>query len=374
MVSRKSDPQPPRRRSAAHPDADSPEREQTAVDERPVSPSDEQQQSGELPAPYRAPADMTILPADPVRPARKPAVRPVEQERDFRVDGFEHELRPIAAPATTRRATRAQQQEARVDDELAAAPAVTGTIAVISCAGGVGKSTLSLALADVLSRAGHGPVALVDCDAELAGLSVLAPGGGQMTRLISDPEIAAEHHATILPSGAHLYATGHHAPVLELIMQRPEILRRITERLREQYRLVILDAGAGVQNPVGRAVGEICDLAVLVSRATLASTAGMIYSYQHLRAARGLVNRELTRPHPTNVLAVINNIAEHQHADLQILKDEFLTAGLTPLLVPASATIETALEHGQFDMQQLPLQPRLALKQLVAATLKALAQ
>jgi MinD-like ATPase involved in chromosome partitioning or flagellar assembly len=300
-------------------------------------------------------------------------VRPVEQNRDFRADGHEREVRALAPAAVRsgRRAQQPEQAETDLDRKIHAAVGRTGTIAVMSCAGGVGKSTLSLAIADILARAGHGPVALVDCDAELAGLSVLAPEGGEMSQLISDPDTPPEQHAATLPSGVDLYATGHHAPMLALMMDRPDILRRIAIRLRQQYPLVILDAGAGLQNTVGRTLAETCDVAVLVSRATIATTAGFLYSYRYLRNARALVDSEKQQAQATAVLAVINNIRDHQHADLEILKEEFLEAGLAPLLIPANETIENALEHGEYNMDQIPAHARVALKQLALSVLQA---
>jgi MinD-like ATPase involved in chromosome partitioning or flagellar assembly len=318
---------------------------------------------------------MTMLPAGPLRPSRRADVRPVEQQGDFSLDGFEGDVLPVAAVSAASRSRgwpRREPLEASLDEQLAAAPAVSGIVSLMSCAGGVGKSTVSLTLADIFARAGRGPVALVDCDPEFAGLSLLAPGGGEMSRLISHPEIPLQPHATILPARVDLYATGHHAPVLELIMNRPEILRQIAQILRDQYPLVILDAGAGLQNPVGRTLAEICDLAVLVSRATIATTAAMIYSYRHLRRGRGLVDHEREPAPTTSVVAVINNVAEHQLTDLQIVKDESTSAGLAPVLVPHNPSIETALEQGELNLGELGASSRLALKQFALTTLNAI--
>ena len=322
--------------------------------------------------------DLDQLPTGPLRPAPLPGVRPGEQDRDWRSDGYEREvltsMQPDAPP--TRLASRGEDRHAGrwLERQLGSLIDPRGTIAMMSCSGGVGKSTLSLALAGLLHAAGHGPVALVDCDAELAGLSLLSADGGAMTGVISAPDRDPTEHCTPLPSGIDLYATGHHPPVLELLQQRPEILRRIAQRLREIYPIVILDAGAGVQNAIGRTVAEICDVAVLVTRPTVASVAGLIYSYQYLRSSRALVDHEASAPTPTTVLAAINNVTIARQAfDLPLLAEELLCAGLDPVVIPADEAIEAAFDQGTHEIAALSAPARAALLQLATAAATPLA-
>lgn len=320
-----------------------------------------------MPPPWQPPLRVQPIPDDRLLPGRTGGVRPVEQDREFDVSARDREIRTVTpAPlqaAGTRRKTTPERAEAHFDSLLGAVGTITGTLAVMSPAGGVGKSTMSLAIADTLARVNAGPVAIVDCDPEYNGLALLAPGGGRLHTLIEDEPDDPHEYATHLPSGAHLYAMPSEAGLQRYFSENPRALSLIAERLREIYPLVILDTGAGVQNPIGREMGASCDQALLVSRATAATSAGMLRCHDYLRTARGLTSPR-GEPRATTVTTVINNIRAHQRTFMHILLEEYHGAGIVPLLVPSAEAIEYALEEGTFSPDQVPAAARVAIKRL----------
>jgi MinD-like ATPase involved in chromosome partitioning or flagellar assembly len=328
---------------------------------------------GEAPRPYRAPIDLERMPADRVRPARRSGVRPVEQRLDEFEDGYEREVIPVHA-GLQRTADRGERgrDERRLDAELGALDPVAGIVAVMSCAGGVGKSTIALALAELVAAAGRGPVALVDCEPEIAGLSLLVGDGGRMTRLIADPPEEPEACVTRLRSGVDLFAAGHHAPVLQVLIERPEAVRGIGERLRAHYPVVIFDVGAGVQHPIARSVAECCDVVILVARASITGVAGTILSYRYLRTSRALVDPEAETSRPTRVGAVINNVTEGQRPELELLRDEMLASGLDAIVVDGDPVLADAVEQGGCGWEDCASGPRQALKRLAVTVASAL--
>ncbi len=118
-----------------------------------------------------------------------------------------------------------QCREWSVDEQLAHAPAMTrpNTVAVISPMGGVGKTTISFVLGNLLAEQLRLRVVALDANPDFGTLSALAPDEQQSTRspadLLADStqiDSPAELNPYVgrLPTGLHLLGAPAHAEVM----------------------------------------------------------------------------------------------------------------------------------------------------------------
>jgi flagellar biosynthesis protein FlhG len=131
----------------------------------------------------------------------------------------------------------------------------TLSVAIVSGKGGVGKSNLALNLGYALSRAGI-PLLLMDCDLGLANLDVLlgiTPEGNLQDVILRDAPV----RDIILPLGANgrgefdiLPAASGVPELAEMDANMRKLLLRRLEPELQQYGMVLLDLGAGINGTV----------------------------------------------------------------------------------------------------------------------------
>lgn len=140
-------------------------------------------------------------------------------------------------------------------------------LAVASGKGGVGKTVLSVALAQALAEAGQGPVLLIDCDHGLANVDVqlgLDPAGRDIGAVLSGrlalPEAALAH-----PAGFHLLA-GRSGTGAVLDHAQLGALTGLLgdEAAGGRWRYLVLDLAAGL-DPGVRRLAALADLLLVVA-------------------------------------------------------------------------------------------------------------
>ncbi|MBV9049391.1 MAG: AAA family ATPase, partial [Solirubrobacterales bacterium] len=121
-----------------------------------------------------------------------------------------------------------QRREWAVDEQLVHAPPMTrpNTVAVISPKGGVGKTTISFVLGNLLAEQLRLRVIALDANPDFGTLAALAPDEHRSSRSLADLladstqiESPAELHPYVarLPTGLHLLGAPAHAEVMAQI-------------------------------------------------------------------------------------------------------------------------------------------------------------
>ena len=135
----------------------------------------------------------------------------------------------------------------------------SATVAVISPKGGVGKTTISFVLGNLLAEQLRLRVVALDANPDFGTLSALAPDEQRSTRSLADLladstqiDSPAELNPYVarLPTGLHLLGAPAHAEVMA--QMTPGLYSRLLDFLERFYEVVILDLGTGITDPLAQ--------------------------------------------------------------------------------------------------------------------------
>ncbi|MEJ7715432.1 MAG: AAA family ATPase [Thermoleophilaceae bacterium] len=198
---------------------------------------------------------------------RPPAQRPIKRRDVYPgpvVDGREMSQR---LPSRLRSrwqglmVSRGEREEADVEGRIRSVPGVTraNTVAMISPKGGVGKTTSSFVVGNLLSNHLRLRTIVVDANPDFGTLAALAPDRLRPERnladLINDLErvhTAAElgPYVSRLPSGLHLLGAPTDAELMAKL--GPEAYGHLLAFLSIFYEVILLDLGTGITDPLAR--------------------------------------------------------------------------------------------------------------------------
>jgi cellulose biosynthesis protein BcsQ len=233
--------------------------------------------------------------------------------------------------------SRAEHDEAVIERRLLAHPGVTraNTVAVMSPAGGVGKTTCAFVIASVL--AGHLKlrVAAVDASPQFGTLEHLVPPHRRPQRdlrdLLDDERIVTA--AQLAPYVARL-PTGLHVLTARLEPTGtgdPSRLGELIALLSCFYDVVLLDLAPGIVGPLARTAATRADQAVLVA------TPGTI----------GVV------------LDALDHLPRHDRATVVVNQSD--------VTIPHDPRLARMLETGTYSLGALAPDTRVAVKRLALA-------
>jgi MinD-like ATPase involved in chromosome partitioning or flagellar assembly len=264
-----------------------------------------------------------------------------------------------------RLSTDLQRRETAVDQRLARIAPMSrpNTIAVVSPKGGVGKTTLSFVLGNLLASELHLRVVALDANPDFGTLAALAGDEYRSSRSLADLladaarlESPAELHPYVsrLPSGLHILGAPAHAEVMAQVT--PGLYGRLLDLLERFYEVVILDLGSGVTYPLVQFVIQRADQSVVVATPDWVTSTGVLAALRYLQLDRGalVLNQAPTRRGAAARAAIIEETLGRQSA-------------VPRATIPYDRRLRMMLDSGTYELAGLPPGTRVPVKELAAA-------
>lgn len=264
--------------------------------------------------------------------------------------------------------SKGERGEAEIEEQIRTVPGVTraNTVAMISPKGGVGKTTSSFVVGNLLSNTLRLRTVVVDANPDFGTLAALAPDNLRPDRnladLIGDLEkvhTAAElgPYVSRLPSGLHLLGAPTDAELMAKL--GPEAYGHLLAFLSIFYEVVLLDLGTGITDPLARFAVERSDQLVLVT------TPEFITSQSVAGALRYLAHERAT--------LVLNQASGGHEADIKQIEAHFREQRLRrSVTIPRDDQLRTMLDSGTYALDALGRETRVPIKLLGLAVAEQL--
>ena len=263
--------------------------------------------------------------------------------------------------------SKGEREEAELEQRIRTLPGVTrpNTVALISPKGGVGKTTSTFLVGNLL--AGHLKLRVIAVDAN--------PDFGTLGRLPSDARRSERSLADLLddadrlktaaelnpyisrqPTGLHILAAPRDAELTASL--GPDRYGELVAFLSCFYEAVLLDLGTGVAGPLARFAIERADQVVLVTTPEWVTSSVVLDALAHVEHERTTValNKCLLR-------------AGDRPAVEQRFRAERLHRAVT---IPYDEQLAAMLDAGHYTLDALRRSTRLAIKQLGRAVAEQL--
>ena len=310
---------------------------------------------------------LDLRPPPPGPPPRR-ALRRSDLREGARVDGAEVpdrvwvRLRRLSQELTT---TPGQRQEAELERRLTQRRHVSRTnlVAVVSPKGGVGKTTLSFLIGEMLASRPKLRVLVVDTNPDFGTLGKLAPDSHatehQMTDVISQMDrirSAAEldPYLASTPTGLHLLAAPQKPELMEAMS--PELYGKLLAFLGRFYHVIVLDLGTGLTDKLAQFALGRADQAVVVSKPGYVTMSTVLYALDYVLDRLG--GHQLT-------MALNQAPKGTQTRSLESkLRGQSLSRQIT---IPQDQRLENMIDAGTYTCERLPRRTRLAIKHLALA-------
>jgi len=264
--------------------------------------------------------------------------------------------------------SRGERDEADLERRIRTHPGVARahTVALISPKGGVGKTTSTFLLGNLL--AGHLKlrVIAVDANPDFGTLARLAPDDRRSERSLADLFEDADQFRTAaelnpyvsrLPTGLHVLATPHD-PELAAGLGADQY-GELVAFLSCFYEVVLLDLGTGVAGPLAQLAIERADQVVLVTTPEWVTASTVLEALTHLQHDRTTVAVNKSMLGSAATTAVEERFrAEHLHRAVTI---------------PFDAQLATMLDTATYSLEALARPTRMAIKRLGLAVCEQLA-
>jgi MinD-like ATPase involved in chromosome partitioning or flagellar assembly len=263
--------------------------------------------------------------------------------------------------------SKGEAEEAALEQRIRSLPGVTrpNTVALISPKGGVGKTTSTFLVGNLLATHLKLRVVAVDANPDFGTLACLSPDGRRSERSLADLlddadrlKTAAELNAYVSrqATGLHLLGAPRDAELTATLGS--DRYGELIAFLSCFYEVVLLDLGTGVAGPLAKFAIDRADQAVLVTTPEWVTSSVVLDALAHVQHERTTValNKSLLRA--KDLPAVEQRFrAEHLHRCVTIPYDEQL-AGM--------------LDAGHYTLDALRRPTRMAIKQLGLAVAEQL--
>ena len=263
--------------------------------------------------------------------------------------------------------SKGEGEEADLEQRIRTLPGVSrpNTVALISPKGGVGKTTSTFLLGNLLATHLKLRVIAVDANPDFGTLARLSPDQRRSERSLADLLEDADRLKTAAELNPYVsrQATGLHVlgaprdPELTASLG-PDRYGELVAFLSCFYEVVLLDLGTGVAGPLARFAIERADQAVLVTTPEWVTSSTVLDALAHVQHDRPTValNKSLLRA--KDLSAVEQRFrAEHLHRSVTIPYDEQLAA---------------MLDAGHYTLDALRRPTRLSIKRLGLAVAEQL--
>lgn len=297
--------------------------------------------------------------------------RPVVQGREVR-EGTWSRLRERMRVLATSDGERREQD---LDRALHDAPHATrtNTIAVVSPKGGVGKTTCTFLVGNLLAEALNLRVVAVDANRDFGTLASLAPDDARVDRTLADLLPHLDHidsvsdvlaYVSQLPSGLHVLAAPEQAEVMAAMT--PETYGDLLDLLGRFYEVVLLDLGTGIIDPLAQFGIRRADQALLVTTPEYVTADKVLGALRYLNAEAGWdsgdAEESLNRKRLT---VVLNRAPSERSGDRQVIESAFRRFGIgRHVTIPYDDRLRVMLDSATYSLAELDRSVRLPVKRL----------
>jgi MinD-like ATPase involved in chromosome partitioning or flagellar assembly len=263
--------------------------------------------------------------------------------------------------------SKGETDEAALEHRIRSLPGVTrpNTVALISPKGGVGKTTSTFLVGNLLAAHLKLRVVAVDANPDFGTLARLSPDQRRSERSLADLlhdsdrlKTAAELNPYVSRQATGLHVLGAPRDAELTATLGPDRYGELIAFLSCFYEVVLLDLGTGVAGPLAKFAIDRADQAVLVTTPEWVTSSVVLDALGHVQHERTTValNKSLLRA--KDLPAVEQRFrAEHLHRCVTIPYDEQLAA---------------TLDAGHYTLDALGRPTRMAIKQLGLAVAEQL--
>jgi len=262
---------------------------------------------------------------------------------------------------------RGEREEADLERRIRTLPGVTrpNTVALISPKGGVGKTTSTFLVGNLLATHLKLRVVAVDANPDFGTLGRLSPDQRRTDRSLADLLANADRLKTAAelnpymsrqPTGLHVLAAPRDAELVAAL--GPDRYGELVAFLSCFYEVVLLDLGTGVAGPLARfAVGR-ADQAVLVTTPEWITSSVVLEALAHVK-------------HEQTTVALNKSLLRAK--DLPAVEERFRAERLHRCVtIPFDKQLATMLDAGLYTLEALGRPTRMAIKQLGLAVAEQL--
>lgn len=256
--------------------------------------------------------------------------------------------------------SRLEREELVTEKRLRARPQLTrtNTVATISPKGGVGKTTTTFLVGNLLASHLQLRVLAVDLNPDFGTLAALAPDRCRSENSLADllrdesrigSAAQLRRYVSALPSGLHVLA----APVDPDVMRQmsPALYDELLTFLEQFYEVILLDLGTGVAGPIAQFAIRRADQAVVVTTPEWITATNVLVAL-----------RQLSLDHATLVL---NQAVKETTGDSDAIAEQFRQQRLSQrIAIPYDQRLRTMLDSGTYSLSALSRTTRVPIKQL----------
>jgi MinD-like ATPase involved in chromosome partitioning or flagellar assembly len=253
-----------------------------------------------------------------------------------------------------------EREEIEADAQLGAVPPMTRTniVAVISPKGGVGKTTSSFLVGNLLASRLKIRTVAVDANPDFGTLAALAPEAARadlsLADLLRDREqldslAVLRRYVSPMPTGLHLLAAPAQAEAMaEMSTERYDELIDLLGRF---YELIVLDCGTGITDPLAQFAVSRADQTVVVTTPEWITASNVLGALKHLRLERATL--------------VLNQAHRRHTGDREVIEAHFRQQRLGKRVeIPYDERLRTMLDSGTYAIEGLERATRLPVKRL----------
>jgi MinD-like ATPase involved in chromosome partitioning or flagellar assembly len=255
--------------------------------------------------------------------------------------------------------SRGEAEEAQLEQRLRTLPGVTraNVVALMSPKGGVGKTTSTFLVGNLLATHLQLRVIAVDANPDFGTLARLSPDARRSQRSLADLladanglRTAAELNPYISrqPTGLHILGAPHDPELMAGL--GPDRYGELVAFLSCFYEVVLLDLGTGVAGPLARFAVDRADQSVLVATPEWVTSSIVLDALAHVH-----------HEHTTVVL----NKSLLRARDLPVVEERFRAEHLhRTVTLPYDEQLSSMLDAGHYTVGALRRATRVAIKQL----------
>lgn len=276
-----------------------------------------------------------------------------------------------------------ERAERTVDQALAHTLPATraNVIAVVSPKGGVGKTTTTFVVGNLLARSLHRRVVAIDANRDFGTLASLVPDAVRSRHSLADllPHIAhIDSVSDVLPyvsqlrGGLHVLAAPEQAERMAAVT--PEAYGSLLDLLARFYELVLLDLGTGIVDPLAQFGIGRADQALLVTTPEYVTAEKVLGALRYLSAEAGWSSAaEEESLHRRRLTVVLNRAPSKGSGDRQAIEEAFRRFGLARhVTIPFDERLRVMLDSATYDLDRLDRETRMPIKALGLAVAERL--
>jgi putative peptide zinc metalloprotease protein len=296
--------------------------------------------------------------------------RPVIQGREVHEGAWARLRERVRAWVTS----EGERREQALEEAMHGAPQATrtNTIAVVSPKGGVGKTTCTFLVGNLLAEELNLRVVAVDANRDFGTLASLAPDDVRVNRSLADLLPHLDHidsvsdvlaYVSQLPSGLHVLAAPEQAEVMAAMT--PETYGDLLDLLGRFYEVILLDLGTGIIDPLAQFGIHRADQALLVTTPEYVTADKVLGALRYLNAEGGWDSGDGESINRKRLTVVLNRAPSERSGDRRVIETAFRRFGIgRHVTIPYDDRLRVMLDSATYSLVELDRSVRLPIKRL----------